>query len=252
MMGKQPQQLNESLHQDNSDVWATYFDGDEELDSLIQKMYDAVGSNLINEAEDDAKPYIEVNSILLQYGAGEAEYSDGVFKAIVDKKQQVTDICDILDELDYIELYEVIILEKTLSGSFEDDDVDFDQIDDSYGGYQFMIMIYLKIENVMYFDYYDQDEDEEEFDEEDSNMLMEVRRRIKIDSRGKKRIKMQCKPGYKWTGSACMKITGSELATKRKAKRKELINKKSQGSSFKIRMLRKSKKANRFRKAMGL
>lgn len=250
-MEQQPQLLNESLHQDNSEQWATYFNGEEELDSLIQKMYDAVSDNLIAEAEDDAKPFTEVNSILIQYGAGDAEYSDGIFKAIVDKKQQVTDICDVLDELDYIETYEIVILEKTVSGSFEDDDVSFDEIDDSYGGYQFMILIYLKIENVVYFDYYDQDEGDEEFDEED-NMLMEVRRRIKIDSRGKKRIKMQCKPGYKWTGSACMKITGSELAAKRKAKRKELINKKSQGSSFKIRMLRKSKKANRFRKAMGL
>lgn len=250
-MEQQPQLLNDSLHQDNSEQWATYFNGEEELDSLIQKMYDAVSDNLIAEAEDDAKPFTEVNSILIQYGAGDAEYSDGIFKAIVDKKQQVTDICDVLDELDYIETYEIVILEKTVSGSFEDDDVSFDEIDDSYGGYQFMILIYLKIENVVYFDYYDQDEGDEEFDEED-NMLMEVRRRIKIDSRGKKRIKMQCKPGYKWTGSACMKITGSELATKRKAKRKELINKKSQGSSFKIRMLRKTKKANRFRKAMGL
>lgn len=250
-MDQPQQQLNESLYQDNNEKWMTFFDGDEELDSLLQKMYDAVGDNLSLEAEDDAKPFIEINSMLMQHGAYEPYYNEGMFKAVVDKKQQVLDICDRLDELEYVDTYEVIILEKTLSGSFEDDDVEFDDIDDSYGGYQFMIVIYLQIENVVYFDAYDQDEDEEDF-EEDGNMLMEVRRRIKIDSKGKKRIKMQCKPGYKWTGSACMKITGSELATKRKAKRKELINKKSQGSSFKIRMLRKSKKANRFRKAMGL
>lgn len=252
LMDHNQQQLDESLFQDNSEKLATWFDGEETLDRILQKLYDSVGDNLSKDVEDDMIPFTEVNNILIQCGVGDdTDYSDGVFKAIVDKKQQVTDICDILDDLDYIEGYEILILEKSVGGSIETDDIEFDMIDDSYGGFKFMILIYLKIENVVYLDYYDQDEDDEEFDEE-SSMLMEVRRRIKIDFKGKKRIKMQCKPGYKWTGNACMKITGSELATKRKAKRRELITKKSKGSSFKIRMLRKTKKANKFRKAMGL
>jgi hypothetical protein len=82
--------------------------------------------------------------------------------------------------------------------------------------------------------------------------LNEVRRRIKVDSRGKRRIKMQCKQGFKWDGSACVKISGADLAVSRKAKRKAVITKKSQGVSLKIRTIRKTKKAKRFRKQMGL
>ena len=63
---------------------------------------------------------------------------------------------------------------------------------------------------------------------------------------------MQCRPGFKWDGSACVKITGAELAVNRKAKRQMVISKRSQGNALKIRVLRKTRKANRFRKAMGL
>ena len=82
--------------------------------------------------------------------------------------------------------------------------------------------------------------------------LDEVKRRVKVNAKGIKRIKMQCSKGFKWDGNACVKITGAELAVSRVAKRKALITKRSQGNALKIRTLRKSRKAKRFRKTMGL
>jgi len=99
-------------------------------------------------------------------------------------------------------------------------------------------MVYLTAESSVFYD--------------ETEELDEVKRRIKVNSQGKRRVKMQCRPGFKWDGSACVKITGAELAVNRKAKRQMVISKRSQGNALKIRVLRKTRKANRFRKAMGL
>lgn len=85
-----------------------------------------------------------------------------------------------------------------------------------------------------------------------NDSLDEVKRQIKVNSKGVKRIKMKCGKGFKWDGSACVKITGAELAVSRIAKRKALITKRSQGNALKIRTLRKTRRARRFRKSMGL
>ena len=87
-----------------------------------------------------------------------------------------------------------------------------------------------------------------------AQQLTEVKRRIKVNSRGMKRIKMQCKPGYKWDAGAraCVKITGDQLAKNRKSHRRAILTKKAMGSAFKARVIRKTKKAMRFRKALGV
>lgn len=82
--------------------------------------------------------------------------------------------------------------------------------------------------------------------------LDEVQRKVKVNALGKRRIKMQCAKGFKWNGKACIKISGSELASSRMAHRRAVLNKRAQGNALKLRTLRKTKKANRFRKAMGL
>lgn len=85
-------------------------------------------------------------------------------------------------------------------------------------------------------------------------VLTEIKRKIKVNFAGKKRIKMQCMKGYKYDAArrVCVKISGSELATSRRAKIKAVRTKKSMGLGFKTRTVRKSKRANRFRKLLGL
>lgn len=110
-----------------------------------------------------------------------------------------------------------------------------------------IVYVYLSSDYVLW-DPYEYDEDD------DGGSLTEVKRKIKVNSRGKRRIKMQCKPGFRWDpgAKACVKIGGAELATKRRSIRRSLITKRSMGSTFKRRVVRKTKKAMRFRAALGL
>ena len=87
----------------------------------------------------------------------------------------------------------------------------------------------------------------------EDHILSEIKRKIKINFRGVKRIKMQCSKGFKYDTErkTCVKITGADMATMRKAHIKMSRTKKSLGTSYKIRVLKKTKKAERFRKVMG-
>jgi len=82
--------------------------------------------------------------------------------------------------------------------------------------------------------------------------LDEVKRRIKINARGQRRIKMQCKKGFKFDGKKCVKISGGELVNKRRAIRKSLRTKKAKGSGFQRRVARLRNRANKKRKGMGV
>lgn len=87
-----------------------------------------------------------------------------------------------------------------------------------------------------------------------SHELHEVEKIIKVNFKGKKRYKMQCKKGYKYDPErkACVLITGSQLAVSRIAHRQMSRTKKSMGSGYKTRIVRKMKRAKRFRKLMGI
>lgn len=87
-----------------------------------------------------------------------------------------------------------------------------------------------------------------------SESLNEITRIIKVNSRGKRRIKMQCRPGFKYdeTRKACVKISGAEMAHSRIAHRQMARTKKALGVGYKTKILRKVRKAKRFRKMMGL
>lgn len=88
----------------------------------------------------------------------------------------------------------------------------------------------------------------------DTNLLNELRREIKVNFRGKKRIKMQCQPGFKYDPErmACVKISGAELAVSRIAHRQMARTKRALGGSYRTRILRKVRRAKHFRKIMGL
>jgi hypothetical protein len=82
----------------------------------------------------------------------------------------------------------------------------------------------------------------------------EVERKIRVNARGLKTIKMKCPSGFKWDPSiqACMKISGAELATMRKASRHAIITKRAEGQAFKVRVKRRIRRAFKFREMMGL
>ena len=216
-------------------------------DELLESMQAAVSTEagyltegLDDDSEVDTDDIVAVQSACLARG-GQYEYEDGVFDTEFEHWQSVEDFCSDLDNIDGVESYEIMVFHRD-NDKTERVDIDVDDIvDDSK--YSFTVLVYLSAGSVVYYD---------EEDIEDDVELDEVKRRIKVDSKGKRRIKMQCRPGFKWDGSACVKITGAELAISRKAKRRMVISKKSQGSALKIRVTRKIKKANRFRKAMGL
>lgn len=99
-----------------------------------------------------------------------------------------------------------------------------------------------------------EDTDLDSLDEESDEQIMEVLRKIRINSRGQKSIKMKCAKGFKWDESirACLKITGSEVAVMRRASRKALLTKRAEGGALKVRFKRRINKAFRFRKLMGM
>lgn len=90
------------------------------------------------------------------------------------------------------------------------------------------------------------------FNKVESETLDEVKRTIKINSRGKRRIKMMCKKGFKFDGRKCVKISGKELVNKRRAILKSVRTKRSKGSGFAKRTARLRNRALKKRKGMGL
>jgi hypothetical protein len=76
----------------------------------------------------------------------------------------------------------------------------------------------------------------------------------KVNSRGEKRRRVKCKPGFKLnsSGTSCVPITGGEKASKRRAIRKSIRTKRAMGNGLKIRTKRKRLKALKKRKAYGL
>lgn len=84
--------------------------------------------------------------------------------------------------------------------------------------------------------------------------LYEVAKVVKVNAKGKRRIKMQCQVGYKYDPirKTCVQITGSELAQSRISHRQMVRTKKSMGSGYKKRVVFRTNRAKHFRKLMGL
>lgn len=84
--------------------------------------------------------------------------------------------------------------------------------------------------------------------------LTEIKRKAKVNFKGKKRIKIQCAKGFKYDANrrVCVKISGSEMMKMKRSHIKMARTKKSAGIGFKNRTVRKMRKANRFRKLMGI
>lgn len=115
----------------------------------------------------------------------------------------------------------------------EDDDYDIDESDVDESKVQYELIIYTYNTSV-------------------EETIEEVKRRIKVNAKGKRRIKMQCKKGFKFDGKKCVKIAGSDLVTKRKAIRKAVRTKRAKGSGFQKRIARLRNRAIKKRNSMGI
>lgn len=190
-----------------------------------------------------------------QLGSDEGAYASGVLLLTFKNKQACEDYCTFLEDEDYVDTYEIeAVREDIVHGFVEDQEYDFGDImfDKDF---EFNVYVYVLPEIVLMPAEELEVGDEFEWDDEaDNGFLSEVRRKIKVNFRGKKRIKMQCSPGFKWVPAmkTCKKISGSQVAVMRKAMRRAVLTKKSMGQSFKARVVRKARKANRFRKSFGL
>lgn len=88
----------------------------------------------------------------------------------------------------------------------------------------------------------------------EAQILQEVKRKAKVNFKGKKRLKMQCAKGFKYDQNrrVCVKISGHDMMQMKRSHIKASRTKKASGTGFKLRTVRKMKKANRFRKLMGI
>jgi len=84
----------------------------------------------------------------------------------------------------------------------------------------------------------------------DDAEINEAKRVIKVNSKGQRRIKMQCKKGFKFTNGKCVQITGKERINRKLAIRKAVKTKKAKGSGFLKNMIKKRNKALKKRKSM--
>jgi hypothetical protein len=253
--------IADSIKQNNSLEFHKVFA--ERLNELLSQKTTQLKEDEDIDPEMDAVTKIQVAA--KNYGAGEVSYDQGVLIAVLRNKQAAIEFSDWLEDCDCVDSYGMeVIHNKPLKGYFDKDDVDIDSITDDRN-FQFLFTIYLDPELVQYAPYSGEEDeeeyDEDEYDEDDQEEMGEsvenideVERKIKVTSRGQKWIKMQCPRGFKWNPEtkACEKISGAELANMRKAIRKALITKKSLGNVYRMRIIRKMKKALRYRKQMGL
>lgn len=199
-----------------------------------------------NEAEKDA--LINIKQTAKTLGSDDGCYEEGCFEVELTSKKAAEDFCAYLENYGPVDEYDCEIYSDT-----ESEEVDWDDIKEG-DNVTFTFYVYLDPDIVSYEPGVIEDAEGDEYIDTENGRLEEVKRVIKVNFRGKRRVKMQCNPGFRWDAGSrsCKKISGAALATKRKALRKAVRTKKAQGSGFKVRVKRKTMKALRYRKSMGL
>lgn len=201
----------------------------------------------------------KIQAFVVDLGATGFDKEDGACYFEVAGPENAQQIIDFLDGEDCVDAFDV---------SVDGDDVEDKAILDLPEETVFGFSVYLDGDEVTYegVDVGDDAEVSDGKDLEESARpvfvdsfgiavpLEEVKKRMQVNFTGKKRIKMQCAKGFKYdaTAKSCVKIGGDELASKRKATIKALISRKAGGAALKNRANIRSKKAMKFRKAMGL
>lgn len=198
---------------------------------------------LPEETDYESQSKLDIEAAAKSFGGNTPLQDQGVLIVDFDSKDSATHFSAWLDDYKTIETYELNILTAIDQDGDENSiiDIDFNTITDD-DDYTFEFIIYLHSDIVSYDDW-EEDED-----------LSEVLRVVKVSALGKKNIKMKCNPGFKWdeASSSCQKISGEALAVQRKAIKKRLITIKSEGPALQKRTNIKTKKAMKFRHALGL
>lgn len=220
---------------------------------------DATDADFVNMTDIEKEIVLRLKETGRMCGGDQGAYADGVLEITFKNKQGASDYMDILEDDDDIVGYEVEATVENLplgldaAAAVDFDDVMFD------GNFEFDVIVYIRPDVVQYepveVELTDDNGDgmsDQEVDE--TAVMMEIKRRIKVNFRGKRRVKMQCLPGYKYNPDAkvCEKITGAEVAHNRISHRRAVRTRRAKGNGFKVRVARKSRKAKRFRKSMGL
>lgn len=201
------------------------------------------GSSTILEDKDLA---LNILGIIKTYnGSAPVEIGDDYIFTTVPSKEQLDNI---LAELPIEVDYDVMV--TNLKADFDDakirvaSDGGDEQEDEEYEIDEDDVDDNVTIFDLIIYTYNMEDIEEDQLDE--------IKRIVKVNSRGKRRIKMKCKKGYKFDGRKCVKISGKELVNKRRAIRKSIRTKRSKGSGYKKRIVRLTKRAVRKRRSMGL
>jgi hypothetical protein len=234
----------------------------------------------------------DIMGLLKTFGAGDLDIGDDYISTMLRKKQQVWDIVDRLPpDTDYeVYVYEINNgtaarelenpqgLDKTGLGDPDEDEYTIDEIGaedltDQFHEYNLIVYLFNTVDEYMPEDSEaSEPEDSDEYDQENEDAaqiameelseeelaklspeeLEERKRIIKVNAKGQRRIKIKCKKGFKYADGKCMKITGSELTTKRKAIRRSVRTKKQKGSGYQRKIQRLRGRAVRKRRSMGL
>lgn len=196
---------------------------------------------------------VDITDLVQYFGGKITDDDDDYIVVEFDNKDALKRAIDQLPEdLDF----EINLLGNDVSDSFEDDgeedeccededpeEIDFSELED--GAYE--LVIYLDNTDA---NYMEDGDDDEEMDE--SAQIDERVRKIKVNYRGKRRIKIKCKKGFVFDGKRCVKISGTDMIVKRKAIRKAIRTKKRQGPGRLRKTIRLRKRAMMKRKSMGL
>ena len=226
-------------------------ESDEQLDEHLRR--DEIEADWVAMQPEERDIVVYLKELGRQLGSDPGAYENGVLELVFKNKDAVNHYADAIEDVNEVIGYEIeAYREVMVDGYMEDEAYDIDDVlfDKDF---EFVMTVYIDPEIVTYSAVEVEVSSDSDFDDE-NGFITEVRRRIKVDFRGKRRIKMQCRPGFVWDESthACLKITGADVAQKRKSMRRAVRTRKSKGQSFKVRVLRKTRKAKRFRKSMGL
>lgn len=218
----------------------------------------------LNEEMDDVEKksvmLIQLNAKFCGAYEKDFSYENGIVVVDIPSRDGSLDFSKFLEDSEFVDSYEITALRYDVEdGVFEEEDFDLEEVFDDTG-YSFQFVIYLEPSVVDFsnFDEYDYDGSEDPGDYNDlgeqTKYLPEVRRKIRVNARGKKTIKFKCVKGFKWNPNSktCEKITGDQLTSIRRAVRKALLTKKNEGLTLQKRVILKRRKALKYRKSYGL
>lgn len=195
---------------------------------------------------EDKDLALNILGIIKTYnGSAPVDIEDDYVSTTVPSKEQLDNILNALPaDVEYDVLvtsldsdFDETKIVQVSDGGDEQEDEEYEIDEDDLDGYT-------SVFDLIIYTYNMEDISEDQLDE--------IKRVIKVNSRGKRRIKMKCKKGYKFDGRKCVKISGKELVNKRRGIRKAVRTKRSKGSGYAKRSARLRKKAVKKRRNMGL